>query len=88
MCISGWMYSRAQKAIKALVSAQEEVGGFTADFLGALAVPGAVFSARQLLATNPIKLQFGTPMADLLKVCEASAAELRRQEVLGPFVWM
>lgn len=87
VCMSGWMYSRAQKAFMAMFKVQDDVGGWTADFHGALSAPGRIFSSRQLLTTSPHNLQFGTSIADLLKVCEASAAELRRQEVMGPFVW-
>ena len=43
MLNSGWEYSRAQNAIKALLTVQDGIGVFAADFLGALAMPGVLY---------------------------------------------
>lgn len=83
---SGRLHARAQQSLKVLLQAQDDVGTVMADTLAALAAPGRIFSSRQLLSVSPHNLQFGEAMADLLKICEISAAELRGQEILGPFM--
>lgn len=57
-----------------------------ADMMRAVALPGALFSTRHLVAQLPVSLKFGLPMVDWLQLCRSAARELEHDALLQVFV--
>eukprot|EP00892_Ulva_mutabilis_P008910 jgi/Ulvmu1/6391/UM003_0019.1 len=51
----------------------------------AVAMPGVVFSARQIAMHVPLVFEHGLPLVDWLQLCAAAARQLQHEELLGVF---